>query len=110
ERAARAIEPVVAGTKTRRGVDEIAQEEVRRIDEDAAVRFAGDRKAPQNRLGEGVFNRLALERIAAARTEAHVALHHHDARTDALELHDARAAAGSTIETDVIRSHSGRQR
>ena len=38
------------------------------------------------------------------------ALHQHDARADALELHQApAAAAGSAIETDVVRAEAGRQ-
>src|SRR4030095_348885 len=44
-----------------------------------------------------------------ARSERLVALHEHDARADALELDDAAAAAGSTIQTDVVRAESGRE-
>src|SRR5206468_9226840 len=55
------------------------------------------------------LDRLALGRVRAARSERLVRLHEQHARTDAVEVHDASAAAGAAIEPDVVRSEAGRQ-
>ncbi len=48
-----------------------------------------------------------FERVLAARSERLVGLDQHHARADALEAHEAAAAALPAIETDVVRSQTG---
>ena len=104
EGAARAIDAVVAGTQAAGGAVHVAQEEVGGVDEHPAVRLGGDGEAPQHRLGERVFDRLALEHVGAARAERLVRLHQQHARADPLELDDAALAALAAIETEVVRA------
>src|SRR5262249_45612249 len=51
---------------------------------------------------ERVLDRLALERVGAARSERLVRLHQQHARADALEDDQAAAAAGAAVEADVV--------
>src|SRR5437870_5433653 len=75
----------------------------------AAVALGGEREAPEHRSRERVFDRLTLERIAAARSEVQVGLHHQHPRPDALEADDAAAAFLAAVETDVVRAQARRQ-
>ena len=109
ERAPRAIEAVGARPQRVAGAGDVAQQEVGGVDEHAAVALTGDGEAPDHRLGERVFDRLALERVRAAGAERHVRLHHQHARADALERDDARAAAAAAIQADVVRAEAGGQ-
>src|ERR1700710_3058121 len=74
-----------------------------------SIRLGGDRKAPENRLRERIFDGLLLLRIRAARTERLVALDEHHLRSDTMERDDAALPATATIEADVIRAKSRRQ-
>ncbi len=109
EGTAGAIEPIGAGPQRVGGAGHVAQHEIGRVNQDVAARLAGDREAPQHRLGERIFHRLALERVGAARAERHVRLGHQHAWTDALERHDPRAAAAAAIQADVVGAEPGRQ-
>ena len=108
DRAARPIEPI-AGPKPPGEAVRVAHEEVGEIDEHAAVGLGGDREAPENRLRERVFDRLAFGRIRRIRAVIVVRLGHENLRTDALELHDARAAELRAIEADVVGAEARRE-
>src|SRR5262249_34161541 len=109
ERAPRAIDAVVAGAERAGRAGHVAQEEAGAVDEQVGVALAGDRDPPQDRLCKRVLDRLAFERIRAARSERLIGLHEHHAGADALEVDQPSGAAGSAIEADVVRAKAGRQ-
>src|SRR5262249_21694700 len=63
----------------------------------------------EHRSRERVLDRLAFERVGAARAERLVRLYEQHARADTLEKDEAPAAAGTAIEADVVRSQAGRE-
>ena len=106
DRAARAIDAEVAGAQARDHVDRVAQEEVGRVDQHAAVVLGRDGEAPQDRLREGVLDRAPLVGVGGVGAEGVVRLHHQDARADPLELDHPALARLPAIEPDVVRSQA----
>ena len=88
----------------------IAQQEVRGVDEHAAVFRGLDLEAPEHRPREGVGHRLAFRGVAADRAEAVVGLRQQDLRADPLEGHDGRVPQLPAVEADRIGSEAGRER
>ena len=109
ERAARAVDTVVAGPQRVSGPVDVTQVEVGGIDEHSVARLGGHRESPQHGLRKRILDGLSLERIAAARSEGLISLNQQHAWADALEAHDASRAAAAAVEPDVVRSQAGRQ-
>src|SRR5258708_1270426 len=107
--AARAIDAVGgwAGAERAAGAVSVAQEEVGGVDEHAAIALGGDGEAPEDGLGEGILHGAAFRGIGAGGAEVFIALHHEDARSDALEGDDLAVAFLSAIEADVVGAESG---
>ena len=105
--AARAIEPVRRRPETADDAGGVAHEEIRQIDEHAPVRFGRGREAPDYRLRERLFHRVAFVRVRALRAVIVVRLDHQHFRPDPLEADDARVGETGTVDADVVRSHPG---
>ncbi len=105
-RAVHAICRAARGEPSRRA-HAVAHEEIRGIDQHMAVAFGSHREAPQNGPGERVFHRAPLRRIGTGRAEGLIALHHQNARTNALEGDDAPLAFDAAVEPDIVGAEPG---
>ena len=85
----------------------VAQEEIGGVHQNASIGLRRHSEAPQNGLRERVFDRLALRGVGAGRAEVLVALHHHHARSDALEADDLALALLSAVQADIVGAQSG---
>src|SRR5207247_7300484 len=107
--AARAIDAERARTKRAAGAVKISEQEIGSVDQHMSATLGGDRETEQHRLGERVFDRFALGRVATRRSKRRVRLDHQDLRSDPLEADDAAAAFLAAIEADIVRSQPGRE-
>ena len=87
----------------------IAQQELRRIDQHAAVRLGSDRETPQHRLGERFLYCAPLVGAVTDSAVRIVRLDHEHFGTDAFERDDMLATQLSTVETYVVRTEPRRQ-
>ena len=107
EGAARPVDAVVPEPRAR--VQDVAQEEVRGVDQHAPVGLGPYGEAPQDRLRERILDRVHFVGVLAVGAPCVIGLHHHHARPDPLELDDPPLAADPTIEPDVVRPQPRRQ-
>ncbi len=88
----------------------VADHEVGRVDEHAAIGLGDDVEAPHHRRREGVLDGPPLGRVVGPGPEPQVGLDEQHAPPDPLEPDDPLAAELAPVEPDVVRPEPGGQR
>lgn len=87
----------------------VAQKEVGGVDEYSIAFFGCDFKSPKSRFSERFFYRESLVLVVRRGAEIVVRSDEQDTWSNSIETHDCAVAELSAIETDVVRTDSGRQ-
>src|SRR5208283_596088 len=80
------------------------------IHQHPAVLLGGGLESPKHRLGERILDGALLGRIVAAGAISEIDFLEKHPRTHPLEFDNAALAELTAIESDVARSHTGRER